>query len=488
MTQPFLYMRQFSTAHAQVAVFQEIDGQLVQVGTDFGTVETTLGNNNVNENRVIHWENDLYCINRDTIFKYDVANSGDWGHFYTFLNPAVSENAKSFKMGFAVGSDEGSGVLICGYQNVAGDITFVLIDKDLNVTEDAPSLAIDTNITAVGISAVAWRNSLAIRLDSSNGVCEAWIYDIKERTATAVTSDCNTALCPQLVINDNIYYMGYGRFQDDLKLQIKSGNTWTPQSPIIIGGQIRGAYGVSPWFHSAAVEIDGRIYLFNPGGVNGDGTGWQCHEIILDSNGDYLAQNNVTSVVLPSLLSTSNGDRAGMAIRIDNVTNSGIDPIYEMVVNQNSSEGSSSLLYRWNNAPSGMLQFISHTLDNARFAQINTNNGTGGGQIWSGSGMLNVSQPCLSLDGPIGPNVNCEFTVYGSSQTGVALELLFDKRGENTIERATILSTDVGSVVGNRVIGLTADNTTKVTVGWDTVSDGIVGGDNPKISARVFVL
>lgn len=480
-------MRYRSSAHAQCAVFQEIDGQLVQVGTDFGTSESLSLYRQVN--RVIHWENDLYAINRDTIFKYDVANSGDWDHFYTFSNPAVAETAKTMKMGFTVASNEGSGVLTCGYVDVNSECLIVLIDKDLNVTESAIDLAFDTNSTSTSWTAMSWRNSLAIRKDDSNGVTEDWIYDLKENTFTLIHSDTYGANNPQLVIGDNIYYMGYGRFQDDLKLYKKSGNTRIFQANI--GGQIRGAYGVAPHFHGCAAEISGVIYLFNPGGVGGDGTGWQCHEIRLDSNGDLLSQANVTSIVIPTSPfdeAASNGAEAGMSLRIDGVTNSGIDPIYEFVLHtQGQVEGSSSRLYRWNNAPSGRLEFVAHTLDDFRFSNIQTANGTGGGQIWSGSGTLNVSQPCLSLDGPVGPNVNCEFTVYGSSQSGVALELLFDKNGENTIERATILSTDVGSVVGNRVVGLTADNTTKVTVGWDTVSDGIVSGDNPKISARVFI-
>ena len=173
-----------------------------------------------------------------------------------------------------------------------------------------------------------------------------------------------------------------------------------------------------------------------------------------------------------------------MDLRIDPVTNGGVDPIYEMVIKATNSEGNSSLIYRWNNAPTGMLSLTERGMDDYRFSTISTANGTGGGFIWSGSGTLNVSEPCLSVNGP---NVNAEFIVYGSNQTGVSLQLLYSKEGENTTDRGTIISTTEGSITANTVTGLVADGITKVVVEWTAVLDGIVGGDHPKVSARVFI-
>jgi len=485
MTQRFLYMRHRSTVHPKCAVFQEIDGEMIQVGTDFGVSE--LDAVALQQNRVIHWENDLYAINRDTIFKYDVANSGDWEPFYTLANPETSELKRMFKMGWTPASVEGSGVLVCAYASLdTREIAFVRIDKDFNITEeqylgDWQFYLNDTRNT-LAVNAVSWRNSIVFKSDRATGQVRLYEYNLKEKTMVNLGGNGYQAHDPLLVVNDNIYYMGYGQFTDSVFFHKKSGLSFINQATI--GTQERGTVSTDLRLSGTACEIDGKIFLFYPGGNQGDGVGWQCHEITLDANGDFLSQANVTSVVIPSELSATNGEAESMTLRIDGVTNSGIDPIYEMMIHANSSQSTSAELYRWSNAPSGILELVAHTLNNRSFDDISTGNGTGGGSIWSGSGTLNVSQPCLTV---AGANVNCEFTVYGDGQAGVALELFYDKEGENTRTRGTIASTTVGSVVGNRVIGLAADNSTKITIGWSAALDGIVSGDNPKVSARVFI-
>jgi len=493
MTQPFLYIRHKSSVHAQCAVFQEIDGQVVQVGTDFGTSEDS-AILTIEQNRVIHWENDLYAINRDTIFKYDVANSGDWGVWYTFASPRVTELTKGFKMGFTVASIEGSGVLVCAYSPVTEPgIRFVLIDKDLNVTEDEyfdndlPNL--NDARTHLAKGAVSWRNSIVFRSTTATVQTRNWDYNLKEKTLTQNGTTGYNPANPLLVIGDNIYSMGYGEFDDTCRFLKKFGLSYLNQAQI--GTQERGTTGSNGGMVGTACEIDGKIFLFQPGGNQGDGPGWQCHEITLDSNGDFLSQANVTSVVLPTSLSSSNGSETSMMIRIDGVTNSGVDPIYEFINRNNQSQGTSCNLYRWNNAPSGILELIDATMNNRAFSDVATSNGTGGGFIWSGSGTLNAAQPCLSYVAPLGNqppyNIKCKTTIYGVNQSGVVLELLYDKNGENTITRGTILSTTHGTLINNSASGLVADNTTEVTLVWDAISDGIVGGDNPKVSVRVFI-
>lgn len=479
-------MRHKSTAHAQCAVFQEIDGEMIQVGTDFGTSETDA--ESLQQNRVIHWENDLYAINRDTIFKYDVANSGDWGHFYTFANPQATELQKQFKLGWTVASVDGSGVLVCGYPSTGGgNITFVQIDKDFNITEEQYTgtwnFGLNDGRNTLLVNAVSWRNSLVFKSDLATGSVRLYEYNLKEKTFTSLGgANGFQPHDPLLLVNDNIYYMGYGEFVDSVFFHKKSGLSFTNQATI--GTQERGTFSTDMRLSGTACEIGGKIFLFYPGGDQGDGVGWQCHEITLDSNGDFLSQANVTSIVLPVELIATNGSAESMTLRIDGISNSGVDPIYEMIIHTNSNQGTSAELYRWNNAPSGMLEFIAHTLNNGAFDDISTGNGTGGGNMWAGSGVLNLSQPCLAV---AGANIDAEFTVYGSNQPGVVLELLYDKQGENPTTRGTIVSTSHGVIINNAVSGLVADNTTKVTIGWGAALDGIVGGENPRVTARVFI-
>ena len=491
MTQRFLYMRRLSADHAGVAVFQEIDGEMIQIGDDFGVGESSASENGLAQNRVIHWGNDLYAINQDFIYKYDVANPSGWNAWYTFANPRVGDIPKMCKLGFTTASVEGSGVLVCGYVPVtANRIRFVLIDKDLNVTEDEHivTFAATDNRTILANSALLHRNSVFFKLDNQGGGATViYEYNIKEKTLAGLSPSngigirySNAQMC---IVNDNLYDCGYPVFGfGPPKLRRKSGTFMVEIAAI---GSQEHANTDSPWvFGSAMTEIDGKLYFINPGGANGDGRGWQAFEITLDADGDYASHVNITSGILPADLISTNNTKAGSVIRIDNVTNSGIDPIYEMVLHKTGSQGVSSFVYRWNNAPTGMFEFVAHTLDDQRFSRISTNNGTGGGQIWSGSGTLNASQPCLTV---VGANIDAEFVIYGAGQSGVALELLFDKGGGNPQTIGTIVSATAGNVVGNRVENLVADGVTKVTVRWAAAIDGITEGDHPKLAAQVFI-
>ena len=495
MTQPFLYMRTNSTTHSQCAVFKEINMQLVQVGSDFGTDEDTT-NVCKNYNRVIHWENDLYALNGDNIWKYDVANSGDWGLFHAFATPQAHIVSKAKKIGFTACSIDGSGVLVCGYPSVSNlnVLKIVTIDKAGNVSEGPEFTVTEFNSqatdAALGMSAVSWRNSIVFKTSVGSSSAYFKMYDLKTNTLTNILTPStqymhfhNDQTC---VAKDKVYTCGYQQFNvPGALLQRIDGNVSVAIATI--GGEQHPNTAFAYSYGSALCNIGDKLFCFIPVQTNA-GTpgvaGWDCFEITLDDNGNYISHANVTSIVIPSPMNIQNTTSSCATVRIDTVSNGPGNPIYELLVANTNAEGGSLDLYRWNNAPSGQLSLVDAGGDAKRFSLVATADGTGGGRIWSGSGTLNASQPNLSLDGGV---INAEFTVYGDNQPGVSLELLYSKYGGVCDSSGTIVSTTLGTIVGNKVTGLTADNTTSFVVGWSAAVDGIVPGDNPKVAARVSI-
>ena len=495
MTQPFLYMRRSSSTHSQNAVFREIDMQLIQIGTDFGADENTT-NYGVAYNRVIHWQNDLYAAGQYGIWKYDVANSGDWGVFHTYGDVHTGAVERANVLGLVPASINGSGVLVGGYIPLAGggqiDRKIIVIDGDGNVTERAQFTAVaQVAVFSQGTyyQPIAYRNSILFAESRGNSYpngpkiveynLETFAGSVLVGGPTSRFVVGGNQLC---IAKDNVYVCGFSVSAPPV-LWKKVGSSFVEQATI--GTQTHTNDLQHATAGSALCEIGGKLYCINPGSTAGGAhvNGWQAFEITLDDDGNYVSQQNITSGILPASMIASNTNEAHASFRIDNITNGGTNPIYELVVYPNDTEGASAELYRWSNAPVGQLVLVNGGLDNGRLDVINTNDGTGAGRIWSGSGTINTSIPNMSIDGA---NINAEFTLYGASQTGVALELWFDKNGESCNTRGTIISSTLGTVANNRVEGLTATNGTKLTVEWTASADGITSGDNPKVAARVY--
>lgn len=483
MTQPFLYLRHQSTPDSTAAVFKEIDMQVVKIGSDFASDEPTL--TTVACNRVIHWENDLYAMVNSQIWKYDVANSGDWGLFYSFASP----HANDIGVGLTPCSIDGSGVLVCAYGGPAtNQLRIVKIDKDGNVSEDSPFVPSTVNWGAgsYNYSPVSHRNTLVWMAVSNNSNYKMQTYDLKAQSVVQSDFPASWSSQPpgsdlnQLCIAQDNIYMAISPYQAPPILVKRVGSSLIDQGNL--DSNILHTGFTNPYWGQSLCEVDGKLFAFL---ADENGGGFEAIEIHLDSNGDMTTSYDVSSIILPASLSSyaTNSTTSSM-IRVDNISNSGLDPVYELLVYANHTEGGTVDLYRWSNAPSGQLVLVGAGLDAVKFNRINSNDGTGGERIWSGSGVINASQPDLSINSS---DIDAEFTIFGAGQTGVFLEIFYDKEGEVCETRGTIASTSHGTLVNNAVSGLAADGTTKVTVKWSAAADGIVSGDNPKVAARVFI-
>lgn len=474
-------MRIKGSTPTQYAVFKEINMQLVQIGSDFGADNTN--DESAQYNNVAHWGNDLYAVGKNEIWKYDVAANGPWTSFHSYVSQTAFAQKETVKMGFCAASINGSGVLVMAYPGPAAqDMTFVSIDRDGNATESSAQsiLGTDWNIGSTPIiSPLAWRNNVAYRVGRGNAT-HMVVYDVSAETVINVSSlgDESMQHSQLCISNDTLYSVECIQGSSPILVKVV-GSASTSLGTLT--GSISAPIADYPYWGSALCEVDDKLFAFIP---DDGATGFQCIQANLDSNGDVTSFADVSSVVLPTSLSSfSTGTETHALIRIDNTTNSGILPIYEMVVYENHTEGTSPTLYRWDNAPSGRMFLVDGGLDNYQFCKISATDGTAGERVWSGSGVINASAPLLTINGA---NIDAEFTIYGASQTGISLELIYDKEGETTSAIGTLSSTTVGSIVSNQVVGLTADGITKVKVGWSAAADGIISGDNPKVAARIF--
>ncbi len=502
MTQAWLYMRTGHATEPQCAVFKSINRQLIQVGNDFGTTEVGAvsdGGASRPYNRVIHWENDLYAINKDTIFKYDVlaggsGGTGDWEIFYTFLQySSIAEDYDT--MGLIPCSIDGSGVLCTAYATTtfeAAGLRVVKIDKDLNVSEGAVfDMSYGTtesfNRTTTGnfTNPCSYRNLLMWDMSNGSpgeteGTAQVHVYDLKADTIVRYAVGRRRGSCQFAVLRDTVYRIGIDAVSDDTSLYKFTGGGWSDVGLISTTNNAVEIDG-----SNSLIAINDKLYTLVWSGVTTT-RHWEFYELTIDSNGDLDSVTDIASL-LPTAVSgfVATDARQNSTFLVDHITDGPDNPIYFLDLAFGGGTSANNQ-YIWNNAPTGLITFIANSMDRKGYGQPISAHGTYGSNILSGSGTLNVSQPCLSLN-LNGLDIDAQVTVYGSSTTGVALEIYFDKEGEHPNSRGTISSTTLGSIVGNRVVGLTADNTTKFTVAWAAVTDGIVPGDNPTVAARVFV-
>lgn len=499
MTQPFLYLRHRSTAHGDAIVVKDIDRQEVQVGSPFGVGERTAAPLTRAFNRVAHWNNDLYCILEDRIWKYDVANSGDWGVFYDFSANAIATYTEQ-RLGLYPVSVNGSGFLATGYPTASDSMRFITIDRAGNVSESAtktfPNLNVDTNDNRPFGPAVAWRNKLVWITD--DGTPQLSIYDFETETASQTAGfDVGTTCVPNytnpVVFNDKVWIgISENSFRNPFYIARLDGNVLTRLNRVDASPDIEWE-GDSGGARKMGMlcEVTGCLYVVWETTNPGSSFDWffRAHQIQIDRITNTVSSITPVDNTLPDEIRDSGifeglqtGDPAqSVFIRVDNKTNPG-SPIYEIDFFNADDEGQTRRLYRWNGDMNTKWTFVDAGLDAYRYDFICATEGTSE-RIWTGSGTINATIPELTLGTT---SIIAKFRIYGG-QSGVSAQILYDKEGETLREIGTILSISSGSHDGTTASGLVADGTTEYELEWGASIDGITTGDNPKVAIRVFV-
>jgi hypothetical protein len=476
-----------------MAVFKDIDRQLVQVGDDFGTSESNVGTAwYPSTNRIVHWQNDLYCVANEAIWKYDVANSGEWGVFHEFAVAGANSSASAF--GLTACSIDGVPVLVTAYGRGTSIGRFVSISTSGTVTESSDKTFQGSTFDGtrlVCFSPISYRNTLTFmtRVNSMS----IQIYDLKTEALTftgtpAGIGNYTSNLC---IFNDKVFWAA-GNTDTRAHLWRVDGNTNTDL------GFIDDAFPTHDTFSSlvgnfSLASVTGSMYAAwslsaPPGPPSNNAPDSAAVQIFINPIDNSIASvvdrtaTVPTELQYPGSLMVTDGSILG---RVDNISNNGLaNATYEYDVATTTAEGTQRRLYTWNGDMDTTWTFIDISLDARRYDWNIQVNGSTVERIWSGSGTLNASEPVLSISGP---NILAKFKVWGASQTGVSAKVLFDKEGGLCQSPGTIASTDVGSLNGNTVEGLTADGVTEVTVAWEASLDGISTGDNPKVAIRVFI-
>lgn len=509
MPTPFLYMRNRSSSHAQCAVFKDSDRQLVQIGNDFGTTETdiTTAPSNRCGNRAIHWGNDILAINGDTIWKYDTltqgsGGTGDWEIFHQFSSYNGSAQTL-YNAGLIPCSISGSGLLLTSYPHSAGagQSAYVRIYGDGTV-EEMPAISYggggdhDNQITSNGMWLSARHYQEQLIYGNRSFIGRQYVYDIATNThftrspksygGSAIPGRSQIAIMrnkafsidqtgtstageggDQTGSDVGIWKWDIGPSFDDQVRQVR------PDCEVT-GGQNHSTDQDGSY---AQIEINGKIYLF---GANGGNTTYQLWEIDLDQGEPFDLVSSVDiSSLLPAAITSINPASHWKALwRVDTITNGPENPIYEIEFTDGAN--TARRVFSWDTAPTGSgWTSKGSAMTGREFAWIDA--------VDSGPyslAAINVSQPRLTVKNIA---VSAEYEIFGPSALAgsISLELYFDKNGELTQTKGTILSTDKGTLNGNTVEGLSPGDI--VTVRWDAVGDGVLSTDRVKVNGRVFV-
>jgi hypothetical protein len=495
MAQPYVYLRYRSSSHSQLAAFKSIDRQVSQIGSDFGSdAGLSVSPIIVEYSRIIHWENDLYAMDEENIWKYDVEASGSWGVLHTFATPNTTNSAaRTRRLGLTPCSIDGAPLLVCGYGSSGGNETCKIVRiTSSGVFEDA-----ETDLTAgeshnvsllepVFNTPVAYRNNIVW-----TGRNDTYLYDLKGSSITitgahpAGAAGQHPSLC---VFRDKLFVL-YASTVSCFVARL-DGTTWTTVATLHSKGGSNNTVEKGVIF-----PFEDKLCTFSFGS-NPDEMFAHSLEFAAGSTSSPTVVDNSVAVFAGDFggNTDTNTTRVGPVgtkrapqwfARQDLLTNGPSSPIYQLgfVVGSTQTEGASSIeLYSWV-PPDNALVFIDAGLDPIRYGRINNVDSTAGEYIWAGSGVLNASSPTLSVDGT---NVDATYEIFGPSSTSglINLRLLYDAEGEYVFTQGTIDTTDVGVLVGNDVTALSPGDI--VTVSWAAAVDGIKLGDNPKVASYVF--
>jgi hypothetical protein len=392
------------------------------------------------------------------------------------------------RLGFTTASVNGEPRLVTGYPCNTGAATAMRV---VSITPtgifESPSISLPGSNFASNAEGglgecVSYRNSIV--WGQSSRVFEVSLEDYSTSIAISPTTSFGSSL---IVFRDRVLELRPNGLAWDLLR--KDGTTMTLVARFANGNN--GIFGNARANRGAILQVDENtlaIFAF----VDANAGGEESHRCVIvefppGTSTTPLSVTEATAQVMPSeLRNVTTAERTSrITARLDLISSGPDSPIYELEFHRQAlSEGNSVSLYRYTPTSGTQLEFIDAGLDGFRFSTIAYSE-TCGKNIWPGSGTINVSAPTLVVDGG---NINATFDIFGeASQSGqIALELLFDKEGFATTTRGSLESTDIGSLSGNVVVGLSPGD--KVTVAWRAAIDGIGIVDNPKVAGYVYAL
>ncbi len=485
MPPPLLFMRTRSGADQSV---QRYSGATpASVGSGFSTIEDYL-NDDCPRNRVVQFENDLYTVGRDGVYKKDdpTTLTGPWSADFTFATPsgAGTSNRRS---GLYVIYDGDQAKLTAIYGTASAgsdDWRAVIYDANTATWSETAEFANVAAMLTMGTELV-FNNVLHIIGDSL-----AMTWDVAGSALTARSSPFQATRQDQdlCVFNGRLFCV-YKSNTDDISLAEYTSGAWT----IVPAATAFAPYSTATAFTAA------RMSLFTDGTfmyalVGSDdfvaSSGWRCYQF--DA---ALSPTDITAAVLPaSLISTGDGGTFAGTITnerffaypdADTTPGSLTIWLYHAAA---PTAGTSFSLYQWNGpatligsggTPDDSGGDVAHAP--VAFSAI------GGDRAWTAGELdIRVTQRVSVLGGQ-----RIYFKAWG--QAGFAdktVQFRFSTEGESALTVATLRAASAtggtAAVSGNTIVNVDADDgVTEFSAIWDTPLDGLTSGQRAQLVPEI---
>ena len=468
MPPPFLFLRNMNGAAP--AVFRYDGATPTQIGGTFGALETD-NNEYMGKNRVIQFQNDLYAVQNDGVYKLQ----GDGTTWNTtgglaFTNPTTG-GSSVYRSGLYPILINRESYLICAYYNTTNNVVIATMDAATNTWSES---TYGTSITPDGnnggfFTEIVFENKFYLGFRNNTTTHITLQYDPVLDNFISLTNPF--AAVPEhlsdVCIHNGRLFMGYitttgagGRFN----LAELSGTQWVDLGRVTAGADNPNTLAN----REARISLmsDGtNLYYFYP--FRPSDTGFRVVEI---TDVDSLPGSQIQGTVLPSALrSTTDGGTGFAAINPrlihvpDTQTNPG-NPDHYFYFTTDATSGTSLQLYQWN-GNSSLMTAIGPTGGDVAHA-IPTAGAAGGERIFSDVSADN--DILITARETVSGGIQVTFRAYSPSGTDSGTVRIWISTEGEPVTTQAVLSAPVtgGSALlsGNTITGVVADGTTDYTV------------------------
>lgn len=464
-------------------VYTYTDGTVTQVGTDFGPGYSSTNAIDRGFNRVAHFAGDLWAVGRGRIWKYDVANSGDWGVYDDYVSDLYTTEGDSLA-GFQVLVDGGEPYLYWVYLEV-GTSQFIFKRMNKSGTIEALSNVISTEQsshrnagTASWSAPINHNNKWAWTHATVGNRFGVSIYDPVGHTMVNANND--SAMNTSSFVG-SICSQGLSLYA----LTQSSANEWalwTVESSNIAkkADLTSGASSVIGQGLPCLLSDDDYLYAFIY--TNGTQNGWALKRIEVAATG-YIVEDHTYAI--PASLRVNNGaasvNNGSAWYEYKDAESVPGSVKIQMLFSPQATAGATVSCYDFNTSAMSMT-YCGDGADTFQYA-FSVGSSLGGERAWAGSGELDgivVGQTTNSVD------VDLDYQIFGGSGQLVNVEWWYTNTNNGLKNQATILSSQEGTVVGGTIIsGVTADSSPK-QFKWGMVLDGINTSQNVTLAPRIY--
>ena len=356
--------------------------------------------------------------------------------------------------GFRISTSGGSETIFVMYGNGGTSLlTDYSTDGGTTWTTVSGTSGIGDNFGAGLQDAVMWQGDGYFSLWNNTRVdAEVWIFNASTKTMSVTTGLVNfgNAKIRFANFNGNLCCLGTDS-SGNLSIFQLSGTTWSKV--------------LNNFANYAVPNPQSQNELFVQGGflwaLVHNATVWHCWKITTA----FIATSSDTSI--PAAFNSSTGRTQ---VFPDYAATTGSEPQLYVYYSSDASSATNFSSWQWNGT--SVMTHVGATGGSA-IDYLGASKNSQGCQFWQGSDRVEI----VSRVGVSG-GVRYTFKLYSASGTDtVSVRGWY---GANTASyeylAATLANPSVGTLVGNSVTGLTADNTTSYQVTWNASTDGIAAG------------